>query len=316
MDNVLADPEALRLLSTIYRIRPGSLSELGKLQALPHEALPAMLERLDAAALIAFDGEHIEALSPDHAIAASTEQLVAQQVDALDNLAASAAALSVLTRDWEVGSAPDDTAPWAEFVHGHEAQWKAWPRYAITHPPRNPVNLYPNLSIIRSIMVPTMTEDEKRLVAQSAVRGIFPRSLLAVDEDRLFLDELRSLGMRIRISADVPSWVYADRGVLCALPLNWAEHPPSSIAIVTHPSITEIVALYVESVWDRAVDYPLGDDGWQPVLDLLARGLSDAAIAQSLAISPRTVHRRISEAMERLGARSRFELGAAWARIP
>jgi hypothetical protein len=316
VDAVLADPEAVRLLSTIYRIRPGSLAELGELQALPHASLPALLKRLDTAGLIAFDGERIEALSPDHAIAASAEQVVAQQIEALDNLAASAATLSALTRDWEVGSAPDDTAPWAEFVHGHEAQWKAWPRYALTHPPRDPVNLYPNLSIIRSVMVPTMTEDESRLVAQSAVRGIFPRSLLAVEEDRLFLDELRRLGMRVRISDHVPSWVYADRGVLCALPLNWAEHPPSSIAIVTHPAITEIVALYVESVWDRAVDYPLSDDGWQPVLRLLARGLSDAAIAQSLDVSSRTVHRRISEAMEQLGARSRFELGAAWARNP
>jgi hypothetical protein len=313
MDPVLADPDARRLLSTIYRIRPSSVSELRELQALPHEQLPALLERLDAAGLITLDGERIEALSPDHAMAANTERVVASELSQLQALAISAAALSALTRDWEVGGSPDDTAPWAEFVHGHEAQWKAWPRYAVTHPPHDPVNLYPNLSIIRSIMVPTMTDEERRMVAQSAVRGIFPRSLLAVDEDRLYLEELRSLGMRIRIAESVPSWVYADRGVLCALPLSWAEHPPSSIAIVTHPSITEIVSLYVESVWDRAVDYPLGDDGWEPVLQLLAHGLSDAAIAQSLDVSPRTVHRRISEAMEQLGARSRFELGVAWA---
>jgi hypothetical protein len=120
--------------------------------------------------------------------------------------------------------------------------------------------------------------------------------------------------MRIRIADQVPSWVYADRGVLCALPLDWAEHPPSSIAIVTHPSITEIVSLYVESIWDKAVDYPLGDDGWEPVLRLLERGLSDAAIAQSLDVSARTGHRRISQAMEHFGVHSRFELGAAWAR--
>ena len=314
MDAVLADPEALRLLSTIYRIRPRSVTELRELQALPHDALPALLERLDAAGLIALDGDAIEALSPDHAMAATTERVVSSELDQLRALAVSAAALSALTRDWEVGGSPDDTAPWAEFVHGHEAQWKAWPRYGVTHPPRSPVNLYPNLSIIRSIMVPTMTEDEKRMVARSAVRGIFPRSLLGVEEDKLFLDELRRLGMRIRIVDEVVSWVYADRGVLCALPLSWAEHPPSSIAIVTHPSITEIVSLYVESVWDRAVDYPFNDDGWEPVLHLLARGLSDAAIAQSLDVSPRTVHRRISEAMEQLGARSRFELGVAWAR--
>ena len=313
MDPVLADPDARRVLSTIYRVRPGTRAELGALQALPHERLPEILERLDAAGLIALDGDTIEALSPDRAMATATEQVVTSEMDGLRALAVSAAALSALTRDWEVGGSPDDTAPWAEFVHGHEAQWKAWPRYAVTHPPRNPVNLYPDLSIVRSLMVPTMTEEERRMLARSAIRGVFPRTLLADDDDRAFLDELRRLGMRVRIADEVVSWVYADRGVLCALPLDWAEHPPSSIAIVTHPSITEIVSLYVESVWDKAVDYPLGDDGWEPVLRLLERGLSDAAIAQSLDISPRTVHRRISEAMDRFDAHSRFELGAAWA---
>jgi regulatory LuxR family protein len=314
MDPVLADPDARRLLSTIYRVRPRTRAELLALQGLPHDRLPELLRRLDAAGLIALDGDSIEALSPDHAMAATTERVVTSELEGLRGLAVSAAALSALTRDWEVGSSPDDTAPWAEFVHGHEAQWKAWPRYAVTHPPRDPVNLYPDLSIVRSIMVPTMTEEEKRLVAQSGIRGVFSRSLLADDDDRAFLEELRRLGMRVRIADSLPSWVYADRGVLCALPLDWGEHPPSSIAIVTHPSITEIVSLYVESIWNKAVDFPLADDGWEPVLHLLERGLSDAAIAQSLRISPRTVHRRIAEAMEALDAHSRFELGVAWAR--
>ena len=313
MESVLADPDARRVLSTIYRVRPTSRAELNALQGLPRERLPDILERLDAAGLIALDGDTIEALSPDRAMATATEQIVTSELDGLRALATSAAALSALTRDWEVGSSPDDTAPWAEFVHGHEAQWKAWPRYAVTHPPRNPVNLYPDLSVMREVMVATMTEEEKRLVAKASLRGVFPRSLLTDPEDRAFLDELRRLGTRIRIADEVPSWVYADRGLLCALPLDWAEHPPSSIAIVTHPSITEIVSLYVESIWDKAVDYPLADDGWEPVLRLLERGLSDAAIAQSLDISPRTVHRRISEAMERFDVHSRFELGAAWA---
>lgn len=314
MDPVLADPDARRLLSTIYRVRPKTRSELRALQALPHDRVPELLERLDAAGLIALDGDAIEPLSPDRAMSAATERVVASEMEGLRALAVSAAALSALTRDWEVGGSPDDTAPWAEFVHGHEAQWKAWPRYALTHPPRHPVNLYPDLSIIRSLMVPTMTEEEKRLVAQSGIRGVFPRTLLTVDEDRAFLEEMSALGMRVRVTDSIVSWVYADRGVLCALPLDWAEHPPSSIAIVTHPSITEIVSLYVESVWERAVDFPLDDDGWQPVLRLLERGLSDAAIAQSLDISPRTVHRRIAEAMDALDAHSRFELGVAWSK--
>src|SRR3954453_18817431 len=151
MDPVLADPDARRLLSTIYRGRPSRGTDLQALQGLPRDRLPEMLHRLDAAGLIALDGDKIEALSPDHAMAAATERVVSSEMDGLRALAVSAAALSALTRDWEVGSSPDDTAPWAEFVHGHEAQWKAWPRYAVTHPPRNPVNLYPNLSILQSL---------------------------------------------------------------------------------------------------------------------------------------------------------------------
>src|SRR5664279_149225 len=125
MEPVLADPDARRLLSTIYRVRPSTLTELRALQGLPHDRLPDLLARLDAAGLITLDGETIEALSPDRAMATATEQVVTSEMDGLRALAVSAAALSALTRDWEVGSSPDDTAPWAEFVHGHEAQWKA-----------------------------------------------------------------------------------------------------------------------------------------------------------------------------------------------
>ncbi|MES1170250.1 MAG: hypothetical protein ABUL47_06145, partial [Leifsonia sp.] len=153
MDSVLADPDARRVLSTIYRMRPGTVDVLRALQGLPQDRIPELLARLDSAGLIALHGDVIEAVSPDLAMAGAIENVVASELEGLRALAVSAAALSALTRDWEVGSAPDDTAPWAEFVHGHEAQWKAWPRYAATHPPRSPVNLYPDLSILNSLMV-------------------------------------------------------------------------------------------------------------------------------------------------------------------
>jgi ATP/maltotriose-dependent transcriptional regulator MalT len=54
--------------------------------------------------------------------------------------------------------------------------------------------------------------------------------------------------------------------------------------------------------------------GWEPVLTLMAKGRSDEQIADALDMGLRTVRRRIAEAMDELGARSRFELGAAWAR--
>ncbi len=112
----------------------------------------------------------------------------------------------------------------------------------------------------------------------------------------------------------VPSWVYADPGVLCALPLTWGEHPPSSIVIVQHPAIVQAVSLLAETYWERGVDYPFDDEGWQPVLALLARGMPDATIAETLGLSLRTVQRRITAAMDYHDVRSRFELGVAWSR--
>ncbi|NUR73325.1 MAG: LuxR family transcriptional regulator [Hamadaea sp.] len=50
------------------------------------------------------------------------------------------------------------------------------------------------------------------------------------------------------------------------------------------------------------------------LVTLLAAGLKDEAIARQLGISVRTVHRRTSELMERLGARTRFQAGLAAAR--
>jgi DNA-binding NarL/FixJ family response regulator len=55
------------------------------------------------------------------------------------------------------------------------------------------------------------------------------------------------------------------------------------------------------------------DESWGPVLALLARGRTDQQIAGQLGIGVRTVRRRIAEAMDEYGVRSRFELGAAWA---
>ena len=55
-------------------------------------------------------------------------------------------------------------------------------------------------------------------------------------------------------------------------------------------------------------------EGWEPVLRLLSQGMSDKAIAVALGTSMRTVQRRINEAMEDLGAGSRFELGFVYSR--
>ncbi|MFD1936887.1 hypothetical protein ACFSKW_35995 [Nonomuraea mangrovi] len=47
---------------------------------------------------------------------------------------------------------------------------------------------------------------------------------------------------------------------------------------------------------------------------MLAAGLKDEAVVRRLGVSLRTVHRRVSELTDRLGARTRFQAGLLAAR--
>lgn len=91
-------------------------------------------------------------------------------------------------------------------------------------------------------------------------------------------------------------------------------------SVLVHPSLLldALVALFT-MVWEMAV--PAGAHGVDEdvdeasaleghLLSTLSAGMTDAAIARALAVSPRTVARRVGNLQDRLGARSRFQLAA------
>ena len=125
---------------------------------------------------------------------------------------------------------------------------------------------------------------------------------------------MRALGAEVRTLPEVPGWFYADAGVLAALPLRWGESAPTSLLLVRDPALVQAIASYAELLWRAARPLPGETAGWEPVLELMAQGLSDGAIAEALDLSMRTVRRRVAEASEELGAESRFALGVEWAR--
>ena len=65
-------------------------------------------------------------------------------------------------------------------------------------------------------------------------------------------------------------------------------------------------------LWDQAVPVvpaAKADPTDARLMTLLAAGFKDDAIARQLALSSRTVGRRVAELMETLGARTRFQAG-------
>ena len=91
--------------------------------------------------------------------------------------------------------------------------------------------------------------------------------------------------------------------------------------MVRAPVIVDALREYFELLWDRATPITApgrpaaGQDQLPPaprrVLELMAEGLPDAAIARRAGISVTTVRRHITAIMKRLGVPSRFAAGAA-----
>lgn len=206
-----------------------------------------------------------------------------------------------------------------EVVHGSENQWAAWSRHAAQVRPVAPINCYPDLTVLRTHIAATAAEATAPFrEAQAPASAPFrPRAIIAAtavagSDDRAVLDQLVAAGMEIRLHPDVSSWVYADAGLISAVPLVWGEHPPTSIAIIRDPAISTALAALLEPMWLASVPYDTPSPEWADTLRLAALGLSDKAIATAQGISHRTVQRRFAEAMAHHGVKSRFELGIAW----
>jgi len=207
-----------------------------------------------------------------------------------------------------------------EVIHGSERQWEAWARYAAEVAPRAPINCYPALDVLRSLIAPDVEvavapyRDAEGDAAGFRPRALIPADAVVDDADRGVVDRLVAAGMEVRLAREVPSWLYADAGILSALPLVWGEHPPSSIIVIRDPAISTALAALVEPQWLAAEPYRAAGADWGETLRLASLGLTDQAIARAQGISARSVQRRFAEAMTFYGVHSRFELGLAWSR--
>lgn len=293
--------DPLRLLAVLLRLRPGTRRELAAIRSLPVVDLDRSLAELEAAGFVVRDGDRLGYPDPELAVR-----------DAARTLAERIAGLPELRRHWIRGG-PQPARLEVELVHGHEEQWRAWARHAAATPPRAPLNLYPSLEVLRDVIAPQLPDAaEPFREGMRDARAVVPASAVITDDDRAVIERLQSVGMRIRLARRLESWVYSDPEVLCALPLTWGEHPPTSIMIVHDPAIRGIVAAYAEQVWALSRPYAAARPEWHDVLGNLALGIPDAVIAASLGVSRRTVERRIAEAMLHYRVGTRFELGAAW----
>jgi sugar-specific transcriptional regulator TrmB len=132
----------------------------------------------------------------------------------------------------------------------------------------------------------------------------------------------RDAGEQARVSPQVPvKLAIADRRI-ALLPLNTDDPSADHTAILVHPSslLATLIMLF-ETLWKSGL--PIDPAAFsattartrgQPapeVIQLLAAGMTDDAIARHLGVSRRTVGRWIAEFMADSGVATRFQLGLA-----
>ena len=149
-----------------------------------------------------------------------------------------------------------------------------------------------------------------RVLLQHAVRGHQPT--------RDYVSLVTPAGARFRTVPAVPgTLIVLDRQVAFVQPLGG--RPGGGVAMVRNSAVIDFLLVLFESMWtdgmqlnSEVAQEESGDDRdvlWRAILDQLAAGAKDDAIAHRLGLSVRTCRRHIAAIMKRLDADSRFQAG-------
>jgi len=158
---------------------------------------------------------------------------------------------------------------------------------------------------------------EAQLREGRPMRGLYPLEILEDPRRHGWALEWLRAGERVRlVTKPMPSMaIFGDEYALVASP----EGPPGGdLILVRAPALIGISRLLFDLAWNTAI--PL-EDPEQPgssdhrrLLELLALGVKDEAIARHFDVSLRTVRRRVAELLAELGVESRFQAGLEGAR--
>jgi hypothetical protein len=297
----LTDPGVRELYVRILRGTPRTIEQIREI-APDGLVLGAALEELESAGLVSVGREGLEVHNPRTAVAALVSAGIARRRPHWVAAAEAVESLGPLLDAWSsAGSrsgvagtvSAGDGAAWWETVRSRDED----AALAVLH-----------LDLPRTWLAEGVL-DERLAEREAGLRLLLP-SVEAIDPDGArIVEALIGRGTEVRLMRRVPGWLYAGR--IAAVTLRWQERAISGVTTSGDPSIVAVLTWMFEDWWERGVDY----DG-RDVFSLLAAGHEDAEIAALLGTSVRTVHRRVAEAMDAVGARSRFELGMAWARSP
>lgn len=169
----------------------------------------------------------------------------------------------------------------------------------------------------------TAARSERDLLARGVrVRAVYATEVLANPDRADRLRDLVLLGERARVLPRVPLKMVVVDGRDAVIPLTASDEGTRSIAALVHRSrLCDALVELFEASWKQATPvfsteapetdaHPDLSQTEHALLHLLHAGLKDETISRQLGISERTVRRRVTSLITRLGATSRFQAGA------
>jgi len=291
--------------------RAGSLAEHLGLSAADVERILSALER---AGLVGREGESVNAAPPSSALSKlvhdelrSLEERRAQ-VDAVRGELASFAADHTLGQSHSWSTLPFEVFSLGEAVSLVEDLQRSTTGEVLSCHPAQRVEL--NSAGFNRLV-------EAQLRDGRLMRGLYPLEILEDPRRHAWALEWLRAGERVRlVTRPMPSMaIFGDEYALVASP----DGPPGGdLILVRAPALIAISRLLFDLAWNTAI--PL-EDPEQPgssdhrrLLELLALGVKDEAIARHFDVSLRTVRRRVAELLAELGVETRFQAGLEAAR--
>lgn len=167
-----------------------------------------------------------------------------------------------------------------------------------------------------------------RLAVRPGVQRHVALDTLLLDEPSAmsFVEHLRAEGHPVAFGHGVPFSVLVADSSSVVVDLTAFDRTEGSFEVRLRPPVEALIRLF-QAIWTLATPYwpglleaprtpdrlPLAERD-QRILALLTTGASDQVIARQMAVSVRTVERRVRYLMDRLGAATRFQAGVQAAR--
>jgi len=214
----------------------------------------------------------------------------------------------------------DDEASDDEVLYGEVGYWQHWWNMLRARPDRAEHPLEVDMLIADSSAftdrdwldglddeILAYVRDQKLVTG----RVIVPPSTLDAPAESL-VEWAIELGLSVRVFRSSSQYVVYD-AVAAVLHDDTVEGEMERHRLTRRGAVVEPLRQLYSLQWAAAIPWEEYSKDAAGVLHLLAQGWTDVRIADAMGVSPRTVSRRVSEAMNSAGVQSRFELGIKYA---